>query len=126
LSVCNINKKNDEIVSTKEILKEMRERIVKSFLDVIVLAKMSETSTPVSDHEITNFIQREFGAISSPASLSVLFYSCEKEGLITSSDFRKTKRYSLTTKGKNTLKIINREKPRIINSILEFLLIEIS
>ncbi len=113
-------------MSTSEILREMHRRIVRSFLDIIVLAKLNELRKPIGAHEVVNFIQQEFGIIHGPDSLYAFLCSCEKDGLIKSSHIGGIKQYSLTTKGMNTLTIITQEKPRIINSILEFLLIEMS
>ena len=124
MKIHNPTPNNEEVVSADEILRETHKRLVKSFLDVIILAKLNEENAPIGAHNIMNFVHQEFGVLASLDSLWALLYSCEKDGLIKSSDIGGTKQYSLSIKGKNTLEIITREKPRIINLILEFLLIE--
>ena len=44
MNISDVKKENEEIVLTAEILRETRRRMVKSLLDVIVLAKLNEGS----------------------------------------------------------------------------------
>lgn len=122
--MCSISQNDEEIVLADEILREMRRRIVKSFLDVIVLTKLNEGSPPMGAYDVINFIHQEFGLHYSPDSVNSFLDSWENDGLIKCRHDRVTKAYSLTEKGKKRIKIIMQAKPRILNSILEFLLIE--
>lgn len=125
MNLCSIDKNNEEIVLADEILREMHRRVVKSFLDIIILEKLNDEIAPVGAYDVINFIHRELGVAYGPDLICALLYSCEKDGLIKSGYNGETKVYSLTDEGKDKIKIIMQEKPRILNLIFEFLLIEL-
>jgi len=125
LNNCNITKDQEENVLANEILREMHRRVVKSFLDIIILEKLNDEIAPVGAYDVINFIHRELGVAYGPDLICALLYSCEKDGLIKSGYNGETKVYSLTDEGKDKIKIIMQEKPRILNLIFEFLLIEL-
>ena len=56
MNICNMNQKNEEIMLTDEILREMYGRVVKSFLDIIILVKLIGRGAPVEAYDFINFI----------------------------------------------------------------------
>ncbi len=78
--------------------KDIETRIVKSFLDILILIEMKKESN-LSGYDVTAFVNNKFGGILSPGTVYATLYSMERKGLIRGeSDGRKTV-YKLTDKG---------------------------
>ena len=106
--------------SKKIVARELYERVVKSFMDVIVLKEL-ENDNPICGHEIRAMIQKRFHVLISSGTVYSLLYSMERNGLIESMMTSKKRVYRLTEKGKGTLENISEssdEIPLFIKSIL--------
>lgn len=78
--------------------KDIEIRVVKSFLDVLILIEMKKQSN-LSGYDVTAFVNNKFGGILSPGTVYATLYSMERKGLIKGeSDGRKTV-YQLTEAG---------------------------
>ena len=108
----------DSVVKTA-VLKEMRKRVVKSFLDVIILANLRNGGTPMGGYDVISFIKKEFRIQISSGTIYSTLYFLERNGLL-EFQFKKRKRvFALTNKGANKIETILEEKPRIMKWIAE-------
>jgi DNA-binding PadR family transcriptional regulator len=82
--------------------KDIETRVVKSFLDVLILIEMKKQSN-LSGYDVTAFVNNKFGGILSPGTVYATLYSMERKGLIKGeSDGRKTV-YKLTDSGNQVI-----------------------
>lgn len=86
------------------ILKGMHERIIKNFMDVIVLAELK--SGPLSGYDVISFIHNKFHLLVSSGTVYSLLYSMERNGLIEGKWNERKRVYKLTEKGEKTIKSI--------------------
>jgi len=78
--------------------KDIETRVVKSFLDILLLIEMKKQSN-LSGYDLTAFVNNKFGGILSPGTVYATIYTLERKGLIKGeSDGRKTV-YQLTPQG---------------------------
>lgn len=78
--------------------KDIETRVVKSFLDVLILIEMKKQAN-LSGYNVTAFVNNKFGGILSPGTVYATLYSMERKGLIKGThDGRKTT-YQLTESG---------------------------
>lgn len=79
--------------------REFIERIVTSFLDVIVMAHFRDKS--FSGYDVLTFVQKQYGLLLSPGTVYSRLYSMERDGLIKLVARRGKKRvYRLTDLGR--------------------------
>lgn len=81
---------------------EFRERSLKSFLDIAILAKLEDK--PTNGYELTVFFMKKFGVIMSTSTVYSTLYTMERNGLIKCRHSWRGRVYELTDKGKKTLK----------------------
>jgi len=102
-----------------KVIKKMHRRIVKSFLDVLVLAELRKSV--MSGYDIIGFIHNKFGMLVSSGTVYSLLYSMEREELIEGKWNQRKRVYTLTEKGEETIKAIlnaNNEIQSLIRSLL--------
>lgn len=93
----------------KECWKEMQERIVKCFLDVLILAQLEKEVK--SAYDIIAFIHKKFNILLNPGTIYSNVHSLERDGLIQSNWAKRKKVYTLTEKGRKTIHaFINADK----------------
>ena len=63
-----------------KILKKMHERIIKNFMDIIVLTELRRGS--MSGYDVISFIHNKFHLLVSSGTVYSLLYSLERNGLI--------------------------------------------
>lgn len=106
--------------SDDEILRKMHGRIVKFFLDVLVLSELRNKS--LSGYDVVSFVHRRFNVLLSSGTA----YSClnflEREGLIISEWTGRKRVYKLTTKGEQTVKALLKMKDRILGLVVNLFL----
>jgi len=98
----------------REILNEMDERMVKSFLDAIVLAELKERDNPMSGYDAIAFIHEKFRILVSSGTIYALLYSLERDGLISGMWSQRKRVYTLTEKGEKKIKAILEAKEKIL------------
>jgi len=64
-----------------KVLKNMHRRIIRNFLDVLILAELR--SGPMSGYDFIAYIHDKFHLLISSGSVYSLLYSLERQGLIT-------------------------------------------
>ncbi len=85
--------------------KDIETRVVKSFLDVLILIEMKKQAN-LSGYDVTAFVNNKFGGILSPGTVYATLYSMERKGLIEGeSDGRKTT-YKLTHSGDQVISTV--------------------
>jgi DNA-binding PadR family transcriptional regulator len=63
-----------------QVLKKMHRRIVKSFMDILILSELQ--NGPMSGYDAITFIHNKFGILVSSGTVYSLSYSLERDGLI--------------------------------------------
>jgi DNA-binding PadR family transcriptional regulator len=82
----------------------MHRRIIKNFLDVLVLAELRNGS--MSGYDVIAFIHNKFRLLVSSGTVYSLLYSLERDELIAGSWNQRKRVYKLTEKGEETIKAI--------------------
>lgn len=86
----------------EEILdREFQERILRAFLDIVILARLEVKS--MNGYHLTAFFIKKFGAVISTSTVYSTLYAMERNGLITAKYNRRSRVYELTEKGKKKL-----------------------
>ncbi|RLG90339.1 hypothetical protein DRO34_05800 [Candidatus Bathyarchaeota archaeon] len=102
-----------------KILKKMHERIIKNFLDIIILAELR--NGPMSGYDVIAYIHNKFHLLVSSGTVYSLLYSLERNGLIHGTWNERKRVYKLTEKGEKTIKTILNANDKIRNFILSLL-----
>lgn len=87
-----------------DVLKKMHRRIIKGFLDVLVLTELRKGV--MSGYDIIGFIHKKFRILVSSGTVYSLLYSLEREGLIEGRWNHRKRVYKLTDKGEETIRAI--------------------
>jgi len=82
----------------------MHRRIIKNFLDVLVLAELR--NGPLSGYDVIAFIHNKFRLLVSSGTVYSLLYALERDGLIVGTWSQRKRVYKLTDKGEETIKAI--------------------
>ena len=65
--------------SEARIIKKMHERVIKSFMDTIIMAELQ--NGPISGYDVISFIHNKFGFLASSGTVYSLLYSLERNEL---------------------------------------------
>ena len=106
--------------SEPRIIKRINEKIIKNFMDTIILNEIR--SGPISGYDAITFIRNKYGFLVSSGTIYSMMYSLERNGLIQGVNQERKRVYELTEKGKKTLEIILHSQDKIkylINNILK-------
>ena len=99
--------------------RQINEKLVKSFLDIIIMALMNGTS--MHGYAIMATVHREFGVLLSPGTLYPLLHALEDNELLSSSNNSGKVVYKVSTKGKQkferTLNAFNKGVQKLSNFI---------
>jgi len=107
-------------VETSTVLKNMHRRIIKNFLDVLVLAELR--NGPLSGYDVIAFIHNKFRLLVSSGTVYSMLYSLERDGLIAGVWNQRKRVYKLTGKGEETIKAImnaNNKIQYLMSSLLK-------
>jgi DNA-binding PadR family transcriptional regulator len=105
-----------------KILKKMHERIIKNFMDLIILAELR--NGPMSGYDVISFIHNKFHLLVSSGTVYSLLYSLERNGLIEGTWNERKRVYKLTDKGKKTIEIILSANDKIKSFITSLLKVQ--
>ena len=86
------------------ILKKMHERIIKNFMDVIIMAELR--NGPLSGYDVISYIHNKFNLLVSSGTVYSLLYSLERNGLVEGVWDERKRIYKLTEKGQKTIETI--------------------
>ena len=85
-------------------LKKIQERMVKSFLDVLIMAELRNAL--LSGYDVISYINTKFGILVSSGTVYSLLYSLERKGLVEGAWIEKKRTYKLTEKGEKAITAI--------------------
>ncbi len=97
--------------SEGRIIKKTHERVIKSFLDTIIMAKLQHD--PISGYEVISYIHNKFGFLVSSGTVYSLLYSLERNHLVEGAWVERKRVYKLTQKGRKTIQTILNNHDRI-------------
>lgn len=84
-------------------LRQLKKKIFKAFLEMVVLAKLNDNSE-TSGYEIIKHCHTKFGISTSASTVYNILSKLEEEELVTSNLQSRIKVYSVTKKGERKLK----------------------
>jgi len=117
--------------SEARILKKMHEKVIKNFMDTIIMAELQ--NGPISGYDVISYIHTRFGFLASSGTVYSLLYSLERNGLVDGVWIERKRVYRLTEKGAQTIEtILNAQdkirsfmstilKPQITNKTISFI-----
>ncbi|MCW4009253.1 MAG: PadR family transcriptional regulator [Candidatus Bathyarchaeota archaeon] len=111
----NNRSKNNE---AEAIRKALKERIIRNFLDILVMIELENEA--LSGYDLMNRIFEKLNFLPSPGTIYSLLYALERKELVKGISGRKKRLYILTEKGKFTVKTVVTE-PYIKNCPKAFL-----
>ena len=80
----------------------MHRRIVRNFLDVLVLAELRKG--PLCGYDVITFVNDRFRLLVSSGTVYSVLYSLERKGMIAGVQMQRRRVYKLTDKGEKTIK----------------------
>ena len=86
------------------ILKKMHERIIKNFMDIIIMTELRNGS--LSGYDVISYIHNKFNLLISSGTIYSLLYSLERNGLVEGVWDERKRIYKLTEKGQKTIATI--------------------
>jgi DNA-binding PadR family transcriptional regulator len=89
----------------------MHERVIKSFMDTIIMAELQ--NGPISGYDAISYIHNRFGFLVSSGTVYSLLYSLERNGLVEGTWFERKRVYKLTEKGAKTIETILNSQDKI-------------
>mgnify|MGYP001047341965 CR=1 FL=1 len=107
-----------------KVLKKMHERIIKNFMDIIILAELRNRS--MSGYDVISFIHDKFYLLVSSGTVYSLLYSLERNGLIDGTWSERKRVYNLTEKGRKTINMILSANNKIKNFVTSLLKVQSS
>jgi DNA-binding PadR family transcriptional regulator len=84
-----------------KILKKMHERIIKNFMDIIIMTELRNSS--LSGYDVISYIHNKFNLLVSSGTVYSLLYSFERNGLVEGVWEERKRVYKLTQKGEKTI-----------------------
>jgi len=93
------------------IIKKMHERVIKSFMDTIIMTELK--NGPISGYDAITYIHTKFGFLVSSGTVYSLLYSLERSGLVDGVWVERKRVYRLTEKGTSTIQSILNSQDKI-------------
>lgn len=107
-----------------KVLKKMHERIIKNFMDIIILAEIRNRS--MSGYDVISFIHSKFHLLVSSGTVCSLLYSLERNGLIDGTWNERKRVYELPEKGRKTMNMILSANDKIKHFVTSLLRVKSS
>lgn len=99
-----------------EILNQMHKKIVKNFLDIVILMELRKRS--MSGYDVISFVHNKFHMLLSSGTIYSNLYFLERNGLIRGERAQRRMVYTLTEQGKETVKAFLNSKDKILGMVL--------
>lgn len=99
-----------------EILRDAEKRIVKSFLDMIILMRLRKGS--MSGYDVIDFIHKKFDFLISSGTVYSHLYFLERTNLIEGMLTKRKRVYELTEKGEETARAFLNLKQKIVGLMI--------
>jgi len=93
------------------IFREMYERVIKSFMDVIIMTELRKG--PLSGYDVISYINAKFNLLVSSGTVYSLLYSLERNGQVEGVWKERKRTYKLTDKGEETISTILNAQEKI-------------
>jgi DNA-binding PadR family transcriptional regulator len=106
-------------VETAKFCRNLHRRIVRNFLDVLILAEMRKG--PLSGYDVLTFVHARFRFLLSSGTIYSVLYSLERNGLICGASTERRRLYRLTDKGRETIRGVMRASDEIRYLVLGLL-----
>ena len=103
----SINKEKTEA----RIIKKMHERVIKNFMDTIIMAELQNGA--LSGYDAITYIHTKFDFLVSSGTVYSLLYSLERNGLVEGAWIERKRVYRLTEKGARTIEAILNSQEKI-------------
>ena len=97
--------------SEARIIKKMHERVIKTFMDTIIMSELQ--NGPISGYDAISYIHSKFGFLVSSGTVYSLLYSLERNDLVEGVWIDRKRVYKLTEKGSRTIQTINNSNEKI-------------
>jgi DNA-binding PadR family transcriptional regulator len=105
-----------------QIVKKMNERIIKNFIDIIIMAELRNGA--LSGYDIISYIHNRFQLLISSGTIYSLLYSLERNDLIAGVWDERKRTYKLTEKGTHSIDTLLKADPDIRNFLTNFLRVQ--
>jgi DNA-binding PadR family transcriptional regulator len=102
----------------------MHERIIKSFMDIVILAELK--NGPLSGYDVISLIHTRFHLLVSSGTVYSLLYSLERNDLIEGTWNERKRVYKLTEKGVKTIETIMGANDKLRNLLSNLLKVQAS
>jgi len=99
-----------------EILDQMHRRIVKNFLDIVILMELRKRS--MSGYDVITFVRNTFHILMSLGTVYSCLYFLERNGLIRGEWAQRRRVYTLTNRGQETVEAFLGSKDKILGLIV--------
>jgi DNA-binding PadR family transcriptional regulator len=93
------------------IFREMHERVIKSFMDVIIMTELRKG--PLSGYDVISYINAKFNLLVSSGTVYSLLYSLERNGQVEGVWKERKRTHKLTDKGEETISTILNAQEKI-------------
>jgi len=100
-----------------QVLRDVYERIVKNFMDVLVMAELR--NNPLSGYDVISLIHKKFNLLVSSGTVYSLLYSLERDGLIEGKLNDRKRVYVLTEKGEKNINAILNANDQIQSIVVD-------
>ena len=101
------------------ILKKMHERIIKNFMDIIIMVELRNGS--LSGYDVISYIHNKFNLLASSGTAYSLLYSLERNGLVEGAWDERKRTYKLAEKGEKTIETILNANDKITGLLTSLL-----
>ncbi len=103
---------NKICVDTSRFLTDIRKRLIRDFLDILVLAELQKG--PMSGYDIIEFVHNKYHILISSGSVYSVMYSLERKSLISGIWTQRKRVYKLTEVGEKTITEVIDAKDSIV------------
>jgi len=104
------------------IIRKMNERIIKNFLDIIIMSELRNGA--LSGYDIISYVHNKFQLLVSSGTIYSLLYSLERNGLIEGVWDERKRTYKLTDKGTHNIDTLLKSNPEIKTFVANFLKVQ--
>jgi DNA-binding PadR family transcriptional regulator len=82
-------------------VKKLRNRVIKNFLDILILIEMKDN--PLSGYDVIGLIHKKYDVLLSSGTIYSQLYSLEREGIIRGEQNNRKRVYELTEEGEHAI-----------------------
>lgn len=102
---------------TDSVVKDFERRILKNFMDLLILLALYSYGGQTSGYDIIKYMQANYHFLPSPGNVYACLYHMERKGLLRGFQIGRKRVYVLTKHGTETAQAILKAKERIIDLV---------